>query len=176
MPPTSLGLSIRNLANGLRIVHQLGRGGRGLGLRVGERRVGEECAEGLALLGGELETACLLCWPWMGGGGLCVGCGCGRRAGIEQACTLCTLLDRFYNHSSSSVVPVGNHFIYNGMGLQLVGAVRLLTDGAGWWAFYMVALSGTLLAVYQICVAGHDIFLFPEVTFAFFMSYASLSR
>jgi len=38
-------------------------------LRVGERRVGEECAEGLAL-GGELETACLLCWPWKGGGAL----------------------------------------------------------------------------------------------------------
>ena len=32
---------------------------------IGERRVGEECE-----LGGELETACLLCWPWMGGGAL----------------------------------------------------------------------------------------------------------
>jgi len=28
---------------------------------------------------------------------------------------LCTLLDRYNNHLSSSIVPVNNHFIYNGM-------------------------------------------------------------
>ena len=38
-----------------------------LEVRGGERCVGEEWAEGLAL-GGVLETACLLCWPWKGGG------------------------------------------------------------------------------------------------------------
>jgi hypothetical protein len=42
-------------------------------VRGGERCVGEEWAEGPAL-GGVLETACLLYWPWKGGG-LCVGCG-----------------------------------------------------------------------------------------------------
>jgi hypothetical protein len=31
-----------------------------------------------------------------------------------------------------------------------------------WWAFYMVALSGTLLVVYEICAAEHDIFLFSR--------------
>jgi hypothetical protein len=34
----------------------------------------------------------------------------------------------------------------------------------------MVALSGTLLAVYQICVAKHDFFSSPEVTLAFFQN------
>ena len=43
-------------------------------------------------------------------------------------------------------------FIYNGM----VGDNYFLADGADWWAFYMVALSGTLLVVYQICAAKHD--------------------
>jgi len=32
----------------------------------------------------------------------------------------------------------------------------------------MVALSGTLLVVYQICAAEHGIFFSPEVTLAFF--------
>jgi hypothetical protein len=44
----------------------------------------------------------------------------------------------------------------------VVGAVELLADGADWWAFYMVALSGTLLVVYQICAAEHDNFLFSR--------------
>jgi hypothetical protein len=36
-----------------------------------------------------------------------------------------------------------------------------------WWAFCMVALSGTLLVVNQIRVAEHDILLYPEVTRVF---------
>ena len=57
-------------------------------LRVGEQRVGEECAEGLAL-GGELETACLLCWPWKGGRGFARGMAAGGRQGLRDssACT-----------------------------------------------------------------------------------------
>jgi len=54
---------------------------------------------------------------------------------------------------------------YNGMAASrqhVVGAVQLLADGADWWAFYMVALSGTLLVVYQICAAEHGIFLFSR--------------
>ena len=34
---------------------------------------------------------------------------------LVQANTLCTLLDRFYNHLSSSIVPVDNYFDYNAM-------------------------------------------------------------
>ena len=52
-------------------------------VRVGERRVGEECE-----LGRELEAACLLCWPWKGEG-LCEEYGCGRRAGTERLLCLC---------------------------------------------------------------------------------------
>ena len=50
----------------------LGLEGLVLGLLCeGERRVGEEEAEGRALrLGGESETACLLCWFWKGEGPL----------------------------------------------------------------------------------------------------------
>jgi hypothetical protein len=37
-----------------------------------------------------------------------------------------------------------------------------LADGADWWAFYIIALSGSLLVVYQICAAEHDNFLFSK--------------
>ena len=51
----------------------------------------------------------------------------------------------------------------------MVGAVEPLADGADWWGFYMVALSGTLLVVHQISVAEHDILLFSKSdTLAFF--------
>jgi hypothetical protein len=43
-----------------------------------------------------------------------------------------------------------------------------VVDWADWWAFCKVALGGTLLVVYQICAAEHDIFLFSEVTLALF--------
>jgi hypothetical protein len=33
-------------------------------------------------------------------------------------------------------------------------------------AFYMVALSGTLLVVCQICVVGHDNYFSPELHFS----------
>jgi hypothetical protein len=39
----------------------------------------------------------------------------------------------------------------------------------------MVALSGTLLVVYQICAAEHGIFFSPEVTLAFFQSELLMS-
>jgi hypothetical protein len=38
----------------------------------------------------------------------------------------------------------------------VVGAVKLLADGADWWTSYMVAHSGTMLVVYQICMAEHE--------------------
>jgi hypothetical protein len=44
----------------------------------------------------------------------------------------------------------------------MVGDTKLLADGADWWAFYMVALNGTLLVAYQICAAEHDTFLFSR--------------
>jgi len=39
----------------------------------------------------------------------------------------------------------------------------------------MVALSGTLLVVYQICAAEHGIFSSPEVALAFFQSELIMS-
>jgi len=39
----------------------------------------------------------------------------------------------------------------------------------------MVALSGTLLVVYQICAAERDIFFCPEVTFVFFQNELLMS-
>jgi hypothetical protein len=40
----------------------------------------------------------------------------------------------------------------------------------------MVALSATLMVVYQICAAEHDIFLFSEMTLAFFQIELCLSQ
>ena len=69
------------------------------------------------------------------------------------------------------------HIINNGMTAawqHMIGAVFLLADGADWWAFYMVALSGTLLNINQIYAAEHDIFfyrcdtcIFPELLMSF---------
>ena len=74
-------------------------------------------------------------------------------------------MDRFDNDISSSVTPVNDHFIYNGTlaWQHVVGAIKLLADGADWWDFYMVgALGGKLYVVYQICAAEHDIILFSR--------------
>ena len=54
-----------------------------LEVRGGERCVGEEWAEGLAL-GGVLETACLLCWPWKGGGDFAWGVVAGGGQGLKE--------------------------------------------------------------------------------------------
>ena len=71
--PTSLSLPIHSLACGAFFCGGGGRGGElalVLVVREGERRVGAEWElEGLAL-GGELETVCLLWWPWKEGGTL----------------------------------------------------------------------------------------------------------
>jgi hypothetical protein len=84
---------------------------------IGERRVGEECE-----LGGELETACLLCWPWKGGG-LCEGYGCGRRAGTERFLCLCL------GGHVGQVGGVGNWFG------ERVGRVGGRERGARCWGF-----------------------------------------
>jgi hypothetical protein len=43
-----------------------------------------------------------------------------------------------------------------------------MADGADWWAFHMVALSGTLLVAYQVCAAKHDILLFSRADTSIF--------
>jgi hypothetical protein len=39
----------------------------------------------------------------------------------------------------------------------------------------MFALSGTLLVIHQICVAEHDVFLFPRGDIAFFQNELPMS-
>jgi len=54
-------------------------------------------------------------------------------------------------------MPVYNHFIHNG---SMTAFGRCLASGrwgrADWWAFYLVALSDTLLDEYQICAAEQE--------------------
>ena len=89
--------------------------------------MGEECE-----LGGELETACLLCWPWKGGG-LCEGYGCGRRAGTERFLCLCL------GGHVGQVGGVGNWFG------ERVGRVGACERGARCWGW-------RLGEVEQLCV------------------------
>jgi len=84
-------------------------------------------------------------------------------------------------------MPDYDHLIYNGMTVawkHVVGGVKLLVDGADWWAFYLVTLSGTLLVVYQVCAAELDILfssrgdtcIFPEWVNYVFLDDAFLDQ
>jgi hypothetical protein len=53
----------------------------------------------------------------------------------------------------------------------VIGAVKLLADGADWWAFYTFALvSSTLLVENHVCAEEHDIFSFAQSQHAFFQN------
>jgi hypothetical protein len=51
-----------------------------------------------------------------------------------------------------------------------------MADGADWWAFYIDALSGMLLIVYQVCAAKNmTLFFSPEETLALFQNELLMS-
>jgi len=69
---------------------------------------------------------------------------------------LFTLLDRFYNNSSNSTFCLFTNIFINDIVLVLSKFWKMRQIGGP----YMVALSGTLLLVYQISAAEHLAFLY----------------